>query len=167
MKNKMLQELGIDKKVIDFTSNIENEIKDVLLKYDDIGSYNQLKVLNDMQKNTLSNMHFSWNTGYGYDDPGREKIEAIYADVFKTENAIVRPIIVNGTHALILCLTGILRPGDELLSISGKPYDTLDEVIGISNTYRSSLMEIGVKYNQMTGKSDTEFRWQKYFLDIT
>lgn len=149
MKNRMLQELGIDKQVIDFTSSIENEITDVLVKYDDIGSYNQLKVLNAMQKNTLSNMHFSWNTGYGYDDPGREKIEAIYADVFKTEDAIVRPIIVNGTHALTLCLTGILRPGDELLSISGKPYDTLDEVIGISNTYRSSLMEIGVNYNQI------------------
>lgn len=155
MKNKLLNELGIDNKVIEFTSTIEGEILNLLKKYDDISSYNQLKVLNAMQKNNLSNMHFSWNTGYGYDDPGREKIEAIYSDVFKTEDAIVRPTIANGTHALTLCLTGILRPNDELLAISGKPYDTLDEVIGISNTYHSSLMEIGIKYKQVELIGDT------------
>lgn len=161
MKNNMLLELGIDKSVIDFAEEIEKKIKSTIEVYDEIGSYNQMKVLHAMQKNRLSNMHFAWNTGYGYDDPGREKIEEIYSDIFKTEDAIVRPIIVNGTHALTLCLTGILRPGDTLLSISGKPYDTLDEVIGISEKYNSSLKGIGVNYKQVDLIDDGKFDFDK------
>lgn len=161
MKNSILKELGISQSVIDFTASIEDEIKETLNKYDDISAYNQLKVLNAMQKNKLSNIHFNWNTGYGYDDPGREKLESIYSDIFKTEDAIVRPIIVNGTHALTLCLTGILRPGDTILSIAGKPYDTLDEVIGITEKYNSSLKSIGVNYKQVDLADNGNFKFDK------
>jgi len=142
----MYQSLGIDENVINYVENIEDEIKEEFKAIDDISSYNQLKVLSAMQEHRLSNNHFNWYTGYGYDDPGREKIEEIYATIFKTEDAIVRPIIVNGTHALTLCLSGILRKGDTLLSIAGKPYDTLDEVIGISNEYGQAL---DIEYNQI------------------
>ena len=157
----MLLELGIDQSVIDFAEVVEKKIKSTIEIYDEIASYNQMKVLHAMQKNRLANMHFAWNTGYGYDDPGREKIEEIYADIFKTEDAIVRPIIVNGTHALTLCLTGILRPGNTLLSISGKPYDTLDEVIGISEKYNSSLKGIGVNYKQVDLIDNGKFDFDK------
>lgn len=148
-KRHILKELGIKESLIDLSDSIDESLKDIFKKHEDICAYNQLKVLNAMQEERLSNMHFNWHTGYGYDDPGREKIEAIFAKIFKTDDAIVRPTIVNGTHALTLCLTGILKPGDELLAISGKPYDTLDEVIGISNQYNQSLKDIGVTYEQV------------------
>jgi cystathionine beta-lyase family protein involved in aluminum resistance len=151
----MYQSLGIDENVINYVENIEEEIKDEFKAIDDISSFNQLKVLTAMQEHRLSNNHFNWYTGYGYDDPGREKIEEIYATIFKTEDAIVRPIIVNGTHALTLCLTGILRKGDTLLSIAGKPYDTLDEVIGISNEYGQAL---DIEYNQIDLTPDGDFK---------
>ncbi|MEG0157220.1 MAG: methionine gamma-lyase family protein, partial [Anaerovoracaceae bacterium] len=99
--------------------------------------------------NRISDMHFAWNTGYGYDDQGREALEKVYADIFKTDSALVRPIIVNGTHALTLTLTGILRPGDELIYCTGAPYDTLEEVIGIRGEGKGSLKEYGVSYNQI------------------
>lgn len=110
---------------------------------------NQYRVLAAFQKHRLSDMHFNWNTGYGYNDAGREVTEAVFAEVFGAESAIVRPLIVNGTHALSLCLTGVLKPGDELLSITGKPYDTLDNVIGIRNEYGSALSQYGVTYRQV------------------
>lgn len=159
-KNNMLKELGIHEDLIQLADKIDASLEPIFKKYEDICSYNQLKVLTAMQEERLSNMHFNWHTGYGYDDPGREKIEAIFARIFKTEDAIVRPTIVNGTHALTLCLTGLLRPGDELLAISGKPYDTLDEVIGITNKYNQSLKDIGVTYQQVdlleNGKFDVQ-----------
>lgn len=160
-KNKIYESLGIDKEII---LSIENAEKSLVKKYkeiDEIASFNQLKVLSAMQNQRLSNMHFNWHTGYGYDDPGREKIEAIYAEIFRTEDAIVRPTIVNGTHALTLCLTGLLKPNDELLSISGKPYDTLDEVIGITTQYNQSLKQIGVTYKQVNLNDDGSFNDKK------
>ena len=93
------------------------------------------------KKNGVSDRHFNWNTGYGYDDIGREVTEKVFAEVFKAEKAIVRTQIVNGTHALSLILSGILRPGDEIIYISGKPYDTLEEVIGIRGNEMGSLNE--------------------------
>lgn len=110
---------------------------------------NQYRILAAFQKHRLSDMHFNWNTGYGYNDAGREVTEAVFADVFGTESAIVRPLIVNGTHALTLCLGGVLKPGDGLLSITGKPYDTLDNVIGIRDEYGSALSNYGVTYQQV------------------
>jgi len=138
-RNTMLNTLGIDNKLIELSDYVESQITDKFKEIDDVAAFNQLKVLDAMQKNRVSDIHFSWNTGYGYDDPGREALEKVYSDVFHTEDALVRPIIVNGTHALTLSLTGVLRPGDELLSISGKPYDTLEEVIGISGDNDQSL----------------------------
>ncbi|WP_240841229.1 methionine gamma-lyase family protein [Acidaminobacter sp. JC074] len=152
----MYESLGIHTHVLDYLESVESDIKETFDEIDEIASYNQLKVLNAMQKHRLSSNHFNWHTGYGYDDPGRDKIEEIYADVFKTEDAIVRPIIVNGTHALSLCLSGILKTGDTLLSIAGKPYDTLDEVIGISNEYNQAL---DINYLQVDLTSDGEFQF--------
>lgn len=153
---EMYHELGLNNKVINFCEDIEDDIKQAFCRVDEIASFNQLKVLSAMQQHRLSNNHFNWYTGYGYDDPGREKIEAIYAEIFKTEDAIVRPTIVNGTHALTLSLSGILKTGDTLLSIAGKPYDTLDEVIGISNDYQQAL-DITYKQVDLDDKGDFQF----------
>lgn len=101
-----------------------------------------------MQEANLSDNHFNWTTGYGYNDIGREKVEEIYANVFGAEDALVRPIIVNGTHALSLCVQGLVRPGDEILSITSTPYDTLQGVIGIREE-KGSLKEYGVTYDEV------------------
>ena len=116
---------GIDKRILELVSKSEKKIEHIFGKYEDICAYNQYKVLDAFQKNGVSDRHFNWNTGYGYDDIGREVTEKVFAEVFKAEKAIVRTQIVNGTHALSLILSGILRPGDEIIYISGKPYDTL------------------------------------------
>ncbi len=144
------EEFGVAKEVLNAVSHAEDEIKALFDDLDDVAAFNQYKVLKAFQKNRISDMHFGWNTGYGYDDPGREAIEKVYADVFHTEAALVRPIIVNGTHALTLTLTGILRPGDELIYCTGAPYDTLEEVIGIrGDSGKGSLKEFGVSYKQV------------------
>lgn len=143
------EELHIDPKVLDLVSSAEEDIKGEFVQLDDIMAFNQYKVLTAFQNNRISDTHFSWNTGYGYDDAGREALEKVYADIFKTEAALVRPIIVNGTHALTLTLTGILRPGDELIYCTGAPYDTLEEVIGIRGEGKGSLAEFGVSYKQV------------------
>jgi cystathionine beta-lyase family protein involved in aluminum resistance len=139
----------------------EEDIKDIFKRLEDIREYNQYKVLHAMQACRISDIHFNWHTGYGYNDPGRDAIEAVYAKLFHTEDAIVRPTIVSGTHALTLCLTGLLRPGDELISATGKPYDTLEEVIGIRGEANSgSLQDFGITYKQIdfngTGSVDLE-----------
>lgn len=138
----------LDDNIINFSDEILKDIENQFKKIKEVREYNQYKVLKAMQKANLSDNHFNWTTGYGYNDLGREKIEEIYADVFGCEDAIVRPIIVNGTHALTLCLQGILRPNDEILSVTGKPYDTLEGVIGIREE-KGSLKEFGVKYSQV------------------
>lgn len=154
------EEFGVTKEVLDAVYNAESEIKDLFAEVDEISTYNQYKVLKAFQKNRIADKHFGWNTGYGYDDPGREAIEKVYADIFHTEAALVRPIIVNGTHALTLTLTGILRPGDELIYCTGKPYDTLEEVIGIRGEGKGSMKEFGIGYRQVDltpdGKIDFE-----------
>lgn len=145
----LTEELNVSPKVLDIISAAEKEIEGEFEKLDDIMAFNQYKVLTAFQQNRISDTHFAWNTGYGYDDAGREKLECVYADIFKTEAALVRPIIVNGTHALTLTLTGILRPGDELIYCTGKPYDTLEEVIGIRGEGKGTLKEFGVTYKQV------------------
>lgn len=133
-RDKILEEyyaqMGIAKPVYDFCMKVEEELKDRFLSIDKTAECNQMKVLRAMQKNHLSEACFAPTTGYGYNDIGRETLEKIYADVFGTEDALVRPQITCGTHALALALMSQLRPGDELLSPVGKPYDTLEEVIG-------------------------------------
>ncbi len=128
---------------------IEKDLQGMFQKIDEIKQFNFYKVLEAMQHHQLSDRHFSWMTGYGYNDEGREKTEAIYAHIFKAEDAIVRPQLVNGTHALTVGLTGILRPGDTMLAITGAPYDTLLETIGLNGPNGSSLIEIGVKYQEL------------------
>ncbi|MDO4485818.1 MAG: methionine gamma-lyase family protein [Bacillota bacterium] len=140
---------NIAEPVLELIERSEEEVKELFEHLDDVMAYNQYKVLEAFQNNGIRDMHFSWNTGYGYDDPGRDAIERVYADIFNTEAALVRPIIVNGTHALTLTLMGILRPGDELIYCTGAPYDTLEEVIGIRGEGKGSLKEYGVTYKQV------------------
>lgn len=150
MQNNILSSLfNIDKSIIEKTQEIEKSLHETFSKIDDIKAHNQYKVINAMQKSRLSDQHFNWTTGYGYNDIGREKLEEVYAKVFSTEDAIVRPTIANGTHALTLCLTGLLHWGDEMVAVTGKPYDTLNELIGISGDYRGSFKNTGIKYKQI------------------
>lgn len=147
-KEKMYGEFGISKEVYALGKKIEEKLKDRFEKIDDIAEYNQLKVLKAMQEHKVSDIHFAATSGYGYNDLGRDTLEEVYASVFHTEDALVRPQITCGTHALALALAANLRPGDELLSISGKPYDTLEEVIGIRKS-KGSLAEYQITYKQV------------------
>lgn len=144
----MYENLGICKKVLDFGKKIEDSLKDRFQEIDENAEYNQMKVIKAMQDNRVSDIHFAATTGYGYNDLGRDTLEDVYASVFHTESALVRPNLISGTHALSIALSGNLRPGDELLSPAGKPYDTLEEVIGIRES-TGSLKEYGVIYRQV------------------
>lgn len=148
LEDLLQNSFGIRSDVIRETRKIEEELQQLFLDIDTVREYNSLKVLDAMRRARLSDTHFAWNTGYGYNDSGREKTEEIFSNIFKSEDSIVRPTIVNGTHALTLCLQGILKSGFELISISSKPYDTLDKVIGISDSYHS-LISQGVVYTQI------------------
>ena len=143
------QTFGFDYKIVALDISAEEEIHHNFQELDDIMAYNQYKILSALQENKLSDMHFGWNTGYGYDDPGRDAIERIYADIFHTDSALVRPTIVNGTHALAITLLGVLRPGDELIYCTGRPYDTLEEVIGLRGSGNGSLRDYGISYKQV------------------
>ncbi len=148
-KEFLINNLGINESIISMGEQIEKEVQNQFQVIHDRKEYNQYKVLKVLQDCRISDIHFNWNTGYGYNDIGREAVEKVYASLFHTEDAIVRPTIVSGTHALTLCLTGILRPGDELISATGKPYDTLEEVIGIRGEQTGSLKEYGITYQQI------------------
>lgn len=156
---QMYKTMGISKKVYDFSQSIFQELTDRFAQIDAIAEYNQLKVIQAMQKNKVSDYHFNTGTGYGYNDEGRETLEKVYADVFHGEDALVRPHITCGTHALSLALSGNLRPGDELLSPAGKPYDTLEEVIGIRES-NGSLKEYGIDYKQVDLLEDGSFDYE-------
>ena len=155
----MYQELGVDKDVLDFGNAIEKTLKKRFAQIDEVTEYNQLKVIGAMQKCRVSAECFQGSTGYGYNDLGRETLESVYAAVFHTEAALVRPQITCGTHALALALAGNLRPGDEMISISGKPYDTLEEVIGIRPS-NGSLAEYGIAYAQVDLTPEGEFDFE-------
>lgn len=156
---EMYRQLGISQNVLDFGSEIEASLKERFEEIDRNAEFNQLKVIAAMQKNRVSDIHFSGTTGYGYNDLGRETLERVYADVFHTEDALVRPQITCGTHALYTALAGNLRPGDELLSPVGKPYDTLEEVIGIRDS-NGSLKEYGITYRQVDLLPDGSFDFE-------
>ena len=153
------KEMGVDEKVFDYAQEVEKGLKDRFETLDAIAQLNQIKVLNAMQKHQIAEMHLGGTTGYGYNDSGREAVEALYADVFGTEDALVRPQITCGTHALGLALSANLRPGDEILAISGKPYDTLEEVIGIRES-KGSLKEYGITYAQVDLLEDGSFDYE-------
>lgn len=156
---QMYQEFGISERVIDLSKGVLNSLKERFKEIDEIAEYNQMKVLLAMQKHKVSDIHFAATTGYGYNDLGRDVLEEVYATAFKGEAALVRPQLVSGTHALHVALSGNLRPGDELLSPVGKPYDTLEEVIGIRDS-RGSLKEYGVTYAQVDLMPDNSFDYE-------
>ncbi len=144
----MYEKLGISEKVYRFGEEILSGLRDRFDEIDQIAEYNQDKVIYAMQKNRVNAACFAGTTGYGYNDMGRDTLERVYADTFHTEAALVRPNIVCGTHALAVALSANLRPGDELLSPVGRPYDTLEEVIGIRES-TCSLAEYGVTYDEV------------------
>ena len=157
--NILCKHFGIDEEVIQFVNAKEKLIEEKFRKVDEIKEYNQYKVIKSMQKARLSSTDFGWTTGYGYGDVGRDKVEEIYSMVFNAEDALVRPIIVSGTHAITLTLSGLLRPKDELISITGSPYDTLQKVIGVEGNQKGTLLDYGIKYKEIPlnkGKIHTE-----------
>lgn len=166
--NDYYKELSIDQSILDFTWNIEEGLKNRFETIDKVAEYNQLKVLKAMQDNRVSDIHFAASTGYGYNDLGRDTLESVYASVFHAESALVRPQLISGTHALSTALGGNLRPGDEILSPVGKPYDTLEGVIGIDETGETkgkkeltgSLKEYGITYKQVELLNDGSFDYE-------
>ena len=140
---EMYKNMGICDEVYDYCDNIIKSLHDRFEEIDKNAEYNQMKVIKAMQDNKVAEMHLSGTTGYGYNDDGRDTLEKIYSDIFKTEDALVRPQIICGTHALNVALSSNLRPGDELLSPVGKPYDTMDEIIGIRPSKGSLAERIG------------------------
>lgn len=146
--------LGISKEVIDIATECEQELTERFNEIDEIALFNTAKVLNAFKNNRISDTHFKATTGYGYDDIGRDAIEKVYSDIFKAEDALVRINFVNGTHSLSTAIAGNLMPGDLLVSITGAPYDTLAETIGIVEN-NLSLMAYGVKYMQVELKDGT------------
>ena len=160
--NQFLEEqyknLGISREVYEFGEKIEESLKERFAEIDARAEYNQMKVIKAMQENRVSAECFNMSSGYGYNDLGRDTLEKVYASCFKGEDALVRPQITCGTHALALALMSQLRPGDELLSPVGKPYDTLEEVIGIRPS-NGSLAEYGISYHQVDLLPDGEFDW--------
>ncbi len=153
---QLYESLGISRPVLDFAGKILDSLEERFREIDDMAECNQLKVIRAMQEARVSAECFQATSGYGYNDLGRETLERVYALTFHTEDALVRPQITCGTHALALALSSNLRPGDELLSISGKPYDTLEEVIGIRPSC-GSLAEYGITYAQTELKADGSF----------
>lgn len=153
---RMYGTLGISPKVLAFGREIEASLKERFEKINNVAEYNQLKVLHAMQENKVSEACLYPSSGYGYNDVGRDTLEAVYATAFRTDAALVRPLIACGTHALAIALAGNVRPGDEILSPVGKPYDTLEEVIGIRPS-KGSLAEYGVTYRQVELLADGSF----------
>ncbi|WFR54761.1 methionine gamma-lyase family protein [Anaerocolumna sp. AGMB13025] len=180
--NQMYKDFNIDEAILNYCDTIETNLKERFEAIDQIAEYNQLKVLKAMQDNRVSDIHFAATTGYGYNDLGRDTLEKVYADVFHAESALVRPQLISGTHALTIALSGNLRPGDEILSPVGKPYDTLESVIGInrdnanqetsssnntqdrktsSGRLTGSLAEYGITYSQVDLLSDGGFNYEE------
>ncbi len=182
---QIYKDFHIDNAIINYCNDIENSLKKRFEGIDKIAEYNQLKVLKAMQDNRVSDIHFAATTGYGYNDIGRETLEKVYADVFHTQSALVRPQLISGTHALSTALSGNLRPGDEILSPVGKPYDTLEGVIGINEAEKKevslnagtggtadssrkiasggltgSLAEYGITYSQVDLLTDGTFNYK-------
>lgn len=151
--------LGVGKPVYDYCAGIEDALQERFAQIDRVAEHNQMKVLAAMQKNRVNATHFAATNGYGYNDDGRDNLERVYADAFHTEAALVRPQITCGTHALAVALSANLRPGDELLSPVGRPYDTLEEVIGIRESV-GSLREYGVTYRQVDLLPGSKFDYE-------
>ena len=153
----LVREFGINKRIIDYVSNLEASLSDSFNEADEICGICQLKVLKAFQDNHINATHFNWSSGYGYDDAGRDAVERVYASVFNTEAALVRPNIVNGTHAIASTLLGLLAPGDEFIEISGTPYDTLLSVIGKENeVFKGTIIDYGIVYKEVPLNDDLD-----------
>lgn len=164
--SKVYSDLKISREVFEYGEKIIKKLEGKFKEIDENAEYNQMKVIGAMQKNRVSAVDFAATTGYGFDDAGRDKLERVYADCFHTEAALVRPQITCGTHALAVALSANLRPGDELLSPCGKPYDTLEEVIGIRDSI-GSLKEFNITYKQTELKEDGTFDYDAIREKIT
>ena len=162
----LYKQFGISKTVYNYVMRIEDDIKNHFEKIDKVREYNQYKVIHAMQEHRLDYTNFYWNTGYGYDDVGREKVEKIFASVFHTEDALVRPSIASGTHALYLTLSGILQHGDEVISISGRPYDTMLTVLGEEGNEPGNLREAGVIYKEIP-LYNNDIDWESAVKEVT
>lgn len=146
----LLEKYSINADITEYVEKMEEELSDHFQNFDKIKEFNQYKVINALQENRLSSTDFFWPTGYGYGDVGRDKVEAIFSSVFNTEDSLVRPSIASGTHAINLVLSGLLKQGDELIEISGTPYDTLKKVIGVNEgDNEGSLIDRGVLYREV------------------
>ena len=156
----MYEMMGIKLELEEWARKEEEELKEKYAQIDEICEYNSTKVLHALQQNHISEIHFGSTSGYGYNDIGRDAIEKVYAQIFQAEDALVRGQFISGTHALTVALFAFLRPGDTLLSITGKPYDTLDEVIGIVDN-SSSLKSFGVSFEQIDLEEDANFAIEK------
>jgi cystathionine beta-lyase family protein involved in aluminum resistance len=169
IRNYLKQDFEISAEVIDFTEAVEKDIKATLEELEEMAEFHQYRVIKAMQRAGLGDRHFAVATGYGYDDVGREIVEKIYADVFGAEDALVRPHISSGTHAISLALYGVLRPGDHLLAITGSPYDTIRSVIGLEDKYRGqgTIKEYGVSYDQIELLADGRFDQDAILKAIT
>ncbi|WML52162.1 methionine gamma-lyase family protein [Neobacillus sp. PS3-12] len=157
----MFQQLKNGEKLRPIVEQVENQIAETHKEIDTKIEMNQFRVLESFQKHRVSDSHFIPTTGYGYDDIGRDTLEKVYADVFGGEAGLVRPQIISGTHAISIALFGVLRPGDELLYITGKPYDTLEEIVGIRGNGVGSLKEFGISYDSIALKADGKIDYQE------
>jgi cystathionine beta-lyase family protein involved in aluminum resistance len=155
----MFQQLKNGEKLQHIVKDIEKQIASVHKEIDERIETNQFRVLRSYQKHRVSDSHFMPSTGYGYDDIGRDTLELIYANVFGAEAGLVRPQIISGTHAISIALFGILRPGDELLYMTGKPYDTLEEIVGIRGNGVGSLKEFGISYDSVELTDEGTINW--------
>nr|MBP3680345.1 methionine gamma-lyase family protein [Clostridia bacterium] len=155
----MYEKIGISDNVVELSKKVEKDVEEVFKQIDEVCEYNTAKVLSAFQKYNISDMHFGSTTGYGYGDVGRDTIEKVFAEVLGAEDCLVRSQFISGSHALTVALFAFLRPGDTMLSICGKPYDTLDKVIGIEEN-NSSLKSFGVKYEQID-MIDDDFDYEK------
>ena len=165
----LVKEFNIDPKVCELVSKTETRLADQFKKVDDIAGICQLKVLKAFQDNHINATHFDWSTGYGYDDVGREAVERVYASVFNTESALVRPNIVNGTHAIAITLLGLLAPGDSFIEISGTPYDTLQTVIGKNKggDFKGTIIDYGIKYDEIALGADKDLDFDAISKRVT
>lgn len=152
---------GIDTRIEKYIEKIDLNLEDKFKNLDKISEYNQIKVLKAFSDNNLSAIHFNSATGYGYADIGREVVENIFSSIFKSEDSLVRPNIVSGTHAISLVLFSLLNYGDKILSINGDPYDTLQQVIGIEGNKKGNLLSKGIKYDKLELKNDQEIQYEK------
>ena len=155
----MYEKIGISDNVVELSKKVEKDVEEVFKQIDEVCEYNTAKVLSAFQKYNISDMHFGSTTGYGYGDVGRDTIEKVFAEVLGAEDCLVRSQFISGSHALTVALFAFLRPGDTMLSICGKPYDTLDKVIGIEEN-NNSLKSFGVKYEQID-MIDDDFDYEK------